>query len=137
MGAATFYHQPTSEAVRAFLGRTIRAAKAPPKYVICDRGPQFDCHGFRRWCRRRNIRPRYGAIGKHGSIAVVERLILTLKQSGTRLLTLVPLRRQELPARAFALLRLVQRDAAAHGARWPHAGGSLPSALSSSAPTAL
>jgi putative transposase len=94
MGTATFYHQPTSDAVRAFLGRTIRVAKATPKYIVCDRGPQFDCHGFRRWCRRRNIRPRYGAIGKHGSIAVLERFILTLKQSCTRLLTLVPQRRQ-------------------------------------------
>ena len=95
MGAATFYRQPTSEAVRALLGRTIRAAKAPPKYLICDRGPQFDCQGFRGWCRRRNIRLRYGAIGKHGSIAVVERLILTLKQSCTRMLILTPLRRQD------------------------------------------
>ena len=92
MGTATFYQQPTSEMVRAFLGRTIRTAKATPKYIICDRGPQFDCHGFRRWCRRHGIRPRFGAVGQHGSIAVVERLIHTLKQSCTRLLTLVPLR---------------------------------------------
>ena len=60
MGAATFYRQPTSEMVRAFLGRTIRRAKATPKYIICDRGPQFDCRRFRRWCRRRGIRPRFG-----------------------------------------------------------------------------
>ncbi len=92
MGVATYYHQPTSETVRAFLGRTIHAAKATPKYLICDRGTQFDCHGFLCWCRRRNIRPRFGAVGRQGSIAVVERFILTLKQSCT-LLTLVPLRR--------------------------------------------
>jgi putative transposase len=94
MGTATFYHQPTSEAVRAFVARAIHTAKATPKYLICDRGPQFDCQGFRGWCQRRNVRPRFGAIGKHGSIAVVERLILTLKRSCTRLLTLVPLRSQ-------------------------------------------
>ena len=35
-----------------------------------------------------------GAVGQHGSIAVVERLILTLKTSCPRLLTLVPLRRK-------------------------------------------
>ena len=52
------------------------------------------CNGFRRWCRRHGIRPRFGAVGQHGSIAVVERLILTLKESCTRLLTLVPLRRE-------------------------------------------
>src|SRR5207244_2804387 len=37
-------------------------------------------HGFRDWCQRHGIKPRYGAIGKQGSIAVVERFILTLKQ---------------------------------------------------------
>jgi len=94
VGAATFSRQPTAEAVRAFLGRTIRRAKATPKYIICDRGPQFDCHGFRCWCRRHGIRPRFGAVGQHGSISVVERLILTLKESCMRLLTLVPLRRE-------------------------------------------
>jgi putative transposase len=93
MGTATFYRQPTSEMVRAFLGRTIRATKATPKYLICDRGPQFDCHGFRNWCRHRNIRPRFGAVEQHGSIAVVERFILTLKQNCTRRLTPVPFRR--------------------------------------------
>ena len=46
----------------------------------------------RKWCQRRGIRPRFGAVGQHGSIAVVERFILTMKQllSG---LTVVPLRR--------------------------------------------
>ena len=61
---------------------------------VSRRGPQFNCHGFRRWCRRHGIRPRFGAVGQHGSIAVVERLILTLKTSCPRLLTLVPLRRE-------------------------------------------
>ncbi len=80
MGCAAFKSQPSSEAVRAFLGRTIAKAKQPPKYIVCDRGPQFDCEGFRDWCRRKGIkRPRYGAVGRHGSIAVVERFILTLK----------------------------------------------------------
>jgi len=79
MGTAHFDQQPTSEAVRAFLGRTMAKTSKVPKYLICDRGCQFDSAGFRRWCRRKRIRPRYGAIGKHGSIAVVERIILTMK----------------------------------------------------------
>ena len=86
MGAAVFPQQPTSKAVRAFLGRTIAKAKTTPKYIVCDRGPQFDGSGFRDWCRRKGIKPpRYGAIGKHGSIAVVERFILTLKGLLSRL----------------------------------------------------
>jgi len=64
-----------------------------PKYIVCDRGSQFDCQGFRQWCRRKGIKPpRYGAIGKHGSIAVVERFILTLKCLLASLL-LIPYRR--------------------------------------------
>jgi transposase InsO family protein len=93
MGCTAFKNQPTSEAVRAFLGRTIAKAKKTPKYIVCDRGSQFDCDGFRDWCRRKGIKPpRYGAIGQHGSIAVVERFILTLKQVLSCLL-LVPYRR--------------------------------------------
>ena len=67
-------------AVRTFLDRTIAKAGQKPKYIICDRGVQFDCKAFRKWCRRKGIKPpRYGAVGKHGSIAVVERFILSLK----------------------------------------------------------
>jgi hypothetical protein len=49
MGVAAFYRQPASAAVCALLGRTMRNAKVVPKYLICDRGPQFDGHGFRCW----------------------------------------------------------------------------------------
>ena len=95
MGVATFKEQPTSQAVRSFLGRTIAKAKQKPKYLICDRGSQFDCKAFRKWCKRRGIKPpRYGAVGKKGSIAVVERFILTLKTILACLL-LVPLRRDK------------------------------------------
>ena len=80
MGLAAFKSQPTSEEVRGFLGRAIAKAKKAPRHIICDRGRQFDCDGFRDWCRRKGIkRPRYGAVGKHGSISVVERFILTMK----------------------------------------------------------
>jgi hypothetical protein len=66
---------------------------AVPKHIICDRGMQFDCNRIRTWCKRKNIKPpRYGAIGKHGSIAVVERFILTMKCVLACLL-LVPYRR--------------------------------------------
>ena len=76
------------------LGRAIAAAGRAPRHLVCDRGGQFDCPGFRQWCRRKGIkRPRYGAIGKSGSIAVVERLILTTKCLLANLL-LVPYRRE-------------------------------------------
>ena len=92
-GLAVFKEPPTSDEMRAFLGRTMHLAKAKPKHLITDKGPQFWCTGFKEWCRRKNIKPRFGAVGKHGSIAVTERLILTLKQVLTRLV-LIPYRRE-------------------------------------------
>ena len=95
MGVASFKQQPTSLAVRSFLGRTIAKVKATPKYLICDRGSQFDNEDFRKWCRRKGIKkPRYGAVGQHGSIAVVERFILTFKTI-LGCLWLVPYRRDK------------------------------------------
>ncbi len=93
MGTALFKRQPTSAAVRAFLGRVMHANNSWPKHLISDRGSPFDCEGFRKWCQKKGIQPRYGAVGRHGSIAVIERLILTLKQN-IAWLPLVPLRRQ-------------------------------------------
>ena len=75
MGFAVFTKQPTSVALRAFLGRTIAKAGAAPKYLVCDRGSQFDCKGFRDWCKRAGIKPpRYGAIGRGTRLRVVAAL---------------------------------------------------------------
>ncbi len=63
------------------------------KYVITDKGTQFWCRSFKRWCKRRGIRPRYGRIGEPASIAIVERFIRSMKHECTRCV-LVPLSRQ-------------------------------------------
>jgi len=94
MGFAVFRKPPTAAQITAFLSRTIRKAGAKPKYIICDKGAQFwparrslgegGCGTFKRWCKRNGIRPRFGAIGKHGSIAVIERFIRSLKQESLR-----------------------------------------------------
>jgi putative transposase len=88
--------------------------------LITDRGRQFDCRGFRRWCRRRGIEVRYGAVGKQGSIAVVERCIRTLKEL-LRLLVLIPLRQA-------AFRQELQLIAEWYNAHRPHAalGGRTP-----------
>lgn len=59
MGFARFERRPNSEAVRAFLGRTIRANQSTPKCIISDKGPQFWCDGFKTWCKNRDIKPRF------------------------------------------------------------------------------
>jgi len=102
LGFAVFEDKPTSLAIRSFLGRTIGLVGEPPKHLICDRGTQFDCSGFRAWATRRGIRLRYGAIGQHGSLAIVERVIGTLKREGLKRI-LVPYRLAEF-RRELALL---------------------------------
>ena len=91
LGFAVFKQQPTSSAVQAFLGRTIGRVEACPKYIICDQGVQFTSIGFKAWCKRKKIRPRYGAVHRYGSIAVIERFIKSLKDEWLRRL-IVPLR---------------------------------------------
>jgi putative transposase len=95
MGIATFKNSPTSASVQSFLERAIHNATATPKYIIGDKGPQFWCDAFKGWCDRHGIKPRFGAVGQHGSIAVVERFILSLKNECTRVI-LVPLHREAL-----------------------------------------
>ena len=93
MGFTLFLQEPTSQAVRAFLGRAQARSRARPRHLICDKGPQFWCEGFKLWCQRAGVRPRFGAIGKHGSIAVIERAIRTMKELLGDL-PFVPLRRE-------------------------------------------
>jgi len=93
MGIATFKNSPTSLSVQHFLERAIDNVGATPKYLICDKGQQFWCDAFKRWCDRKATTPRFGAVGQHGSIAVIERFILSLKNECTRVI-FVPLRRK-------------------------------------------
>jgi transposase InsO family protein len=120
MGVTLFWREPTSEAVRAFLGRVTHFARTKPRHLVTDKGPQFWNRDFKLWCRRKSIKPRFGAIGQHGSIAVGERLILTLKQ-GIAWLPLVSLRRETFREELLAL-------AAWYNAERPHMslGGQTP-----------
>ena len=81
MGFAAFKTRPTSEQVTAALDCFIKRAKEKPKYLIVDQGSEFKCEHFEeKWCEQHSILPRFGAVGKHGSIAVVERFHRTLKE---------------------------------------------------------
>ena len=50
-----------------------------PKHIISDQASVFTGDAFAELLRQWNIKPRFGAVGKHGSIAVTERVIKTLK----------------------------------------------------------
>jgi len=91
MGVATFKNSPTSRSIQKFLEHTMKDAGAHPKYIISDKGQQLWCDLFKDWCERQGINPRFGAVGQHGSIALIERFMLTLKNECMRII-LVPLR---------------------------------------------
>ncbi len=73
----------------------IDALGRAPKYIVSDKGTQFWCQEFRDWCRNIGIRLRFGAVGRYGSIAVIERFIKSLKNECLRAF-LIPLRRRDL-----------------------------------------
>ena len=72
MGAGIFVKRPDCRAACACLGQTIRRVGSAPKYIVCDRESIFDCDAFRRWAKRKGIKPpRYGAVGRHGDLPPV------------------------------------------------------------------
>jgi hypothetical protein len=95
---------PDSRTLRSFRGRTIRQVGTAPRHLISDKESVFVCKGFRRWCRRRKIQIRYGAVGKHGSVSIIERFFRTMKSEGTRRIQ-VPLRRDRLRSELKLFMR--------------------------------
>jgi transposase InsO family protein len=84
IGFALFRKAPTSTEVCRFLDRATKRADARPRHIVADKGKQFFCATFRTWSRRRGVQPRFGAVGEHGSIAIVERYIRSMKAECTR-----------------------------------------------------
>jgi transposase InsO family protein len=80
---------------QCFLGRLIGALGTAPKYLVSDHGVQFTAQPFKDWCQRHDIQQRFGAVGKRGSIAVIERFWRTLKDGCSRVLPVVPLLRRQ------------------------------------------
>ena len=74
-----FKKGPTSDDVARVLDRAREKAGRAPKHIVSDRGSQFLGGAYDAWCEKHGVSQRYGAIGKHGSIAVVERFIRSLK----------------------------------------------------------
>ena len=103
--AAACQAQPTSQKIRQVLCQFIAKVGVAPKYFVTDSGTQFTCARFKPWCRRKGIQHRKGALGKCGSIAVVERFMRTLKDGCTRLLPVVPLTRPGMQQELSLFLR--------------------------------
>ncbi len=83
-GFALFKEPPSSVEVCEFLDRVMERTESRPKHVITDKGCQFFCDRFKAWCREHGMRPRFGAVGRKGSIAIIERFFRSLKVECTR-----------------------------------------------------
>jgi len=90
VGFAIFKKPPTAAQIRSFLGRAVNKINCKPRHIITDNGLQFRSKTFRKWCKRKNIDLRYGAVGRYGSIAIIERSFRTLKSEWLRKI-IVPL----------------------------------------------
>ena len=91
VGFAVFRALPSSERMQAVLDRAIRNQGFAPRSIVTDKGSQFKCKSYRRWCRRRGIRGLFGHLGQPTSIPIAERFIRSLKQEGFRPLAIVPM----------------------------------------------
>jgi len=81
VGVAVFKTSPTSNEVTDALTRIMFNERIRPKHLIVDQGQQFKCQHFEHvWCKAMGILPRFGAVGRHGSISVVERFHRTFKE---------------------------------------------------------
>jgi transposase InsO family protein len=80
LGFRCFGHQPSSEQIRRFFAEVVGRVGAAPRHLVTDQGKQFCSQHFTSWCQRQDIRQRFGAIGKRGSIAVIEHFWRTLKE---------------------------------------------------------
>ena len=95
VGLFAFKKNPSAADVALALDHAVARAGASPKHIVSDKGSQFwsvETEGpseeYQDWCDRHGVRPRFGAVGKTGSIAVVERFWRSLKSEITRRVTL-------------------------------------------------
>jgi len=103
MSLAVFPQKPDSRTVGTFLESVLRSVDARPKDLVCDQDKVFWGKSCKDWCRRNEVKPRSGAVGEHGSMAVVERALRTRKNECTRPI-LVPPRRGEFHRELMSLL---------------------------------
>jgi transposase InsO family protein len=92
-----FLAEPRAKEVAGLLEQAASSHGAP-RHFVSDRGAQFTAETFQAGLKALGIRQRFGAIGKTGSIAIVERLWRTLKEA-LGLAFLKPLTREELERR--------------------------------------
>jgi transposase InsO family protein len=84
---------PPSEQIQTLLQRALREQGFAPRCIVSDKGSQFNCKSYRRWCSRRGIRVLFGFLGQPHSIPITERFIRSMKQECFRRIVLPVTRR--------------------------------------------
>ncbi len=75
--ARVFAKEPTAHEMAQLMKKV--SSKDHPRHFVSDQGPQFTAQLFKDTLKELGIRQRFGAIGKSGSIALIERLWRILK----------------------------------------------------------
>lgn len=122
LSARVFTKEPSSAEIARFVSRAAKK-RGQPAHFVSDRGACFTGGVFRRRLERLGVKQRFGAIGKKGSIALIERLWRTLKDTlGLRLLR---------PLAAEALLEKIEMGLVHYGHFRPHQalGGATPAEI--------
>ena len=95
--ARVFLSEPSAVEIGRLFSVAVRRFGAP-RHSVSDQGPQFTAEIFQTSLARHGVRHRYGAIGRTGSIALIERFFRTLKSIGA-LRARPPLLRDDLERR--------------------------------------
>ncbi len=75
-----FSKEPASDEISELVTRAVTRFGAP-KHFVTDRGPQFTADRFAATLANLGIKQRFGAIGRSGSIAIIERFWRTIKET--------------------------------------------------------
>lgn len=102
LAARVFRSEPSAADIGCLFSTAARRFGAP-RHTVSDRGSQFTAETFQNCLTRHGVRHRYGAIGRTGSIAVIERFFRTLKGLGG-FRTRPPLLRVDLERRLASVL---------------------------------
>jgi putative transposase len=102
LASRVFTREPTATQMLALVEEATRC-HGRPRHFVSDQGAQFTATAFRETLADLGIKQRFGAIGKTGSIAIIERFWRSLKDT-LRLRFVPPLLRTDLERRLGAFL---------------------------------
>jgi transposase InsO family protein len=119
--------EPSAADICALLDDAVVRAGTAPNHIVSDQGTQFQ-NQYRAWCTRHGAKPRFGKVGEHGSIAIIERFIRSLKEE--------LLRRVYIPASHAGMLKILSAYQIWYNEHRPHSSldGCTPSERLAGAP---